>query len=61
MGSKMGDQVLLVAEEGKNLLLELLILLEEILYLGGYGDVSHELTIQVCILKHAITRFLSDC
>jgi len=27
-----------------------------ILYLGGYGDVTHELTIQVCILKRAITR-----
>ncbi|KAL0013065.1 hypothetical protein SO802_000134 [Lithocarpus litseifolius] len=50
--------LLLVAEEGKNLLLELLILLGEILYLGGYGDVSHELTIQVCILKHAITRVI---
>ena len=57
----MGNQVLLIVEEGKNLLLELLILLEEVLYFGSYGDVSHELTIQVCILKHAITRFLSDC
>ena len=43
-----------------NLLQELSILLEEMLYSAAYGDVSHELIILACILKHAITRFGSD-
>lgn len=47
---------LLLPKKGMSLLLELLILLEEMQFLADYGDAYHKSIIQVCILKHAITR-----